>query len=129
MRTYRLDRIRLSLDPKKGDPRVADTLIQISERVAKLHGPDAPRRIEASGPDGPIQTEEQQIDYDRLSLDELLTSRSDGKEVSRHCELGREPPAGSRIREDVPWQGASIFCIVAAVGKTDSGSLKLLDEL
>ena len=31
---YRLDRIRLSLDPKKGDPRVADTLIRISERVA-----------------------------------------------------------------------------------------------
>ena len=49
---YRLDRIRLSLDPKKGDPRVADTLIRISERVAKLHGLDAPQRIEASGPNG-----------------------------------------------------------------------------
>jgi hypothetical protein len=57
---YRLDRIRLSLDPKKGDPRVADTLIRISERVAKLHGLDAPQRIEASGPEGgPIQTQEQ----------------------------------------------------------------------
>jgi len=34
---YRLDRMRLALDPKKGDPRVADTLIRISERVSKLH--------------------------------------------------------------------------------------------
>jgi hypothetical protein len=33
--------LRLSVDPKKGDPRVADTLIRISERVAKLHGLDA----------------------------------------------------------------------------------------
>src|SRR5258705_771659 len=70
---YRMDRIRLALDPRKSDPRVADTLIRISERVAKLHGLDAPQRIEASGPGGgPIQTEEQQPDYDRLSFDELL---------------------------------------------------------
>src|SRR6516165_645903 len=40
---YRLDRLRLALDPKKSDPRVADTLIRISERVAKLHGLDAPQ--------------------------------------------------------------------------------------
>jgi hypothetical protein len=69
---YRLDRIRLSLDPKKADPRVADTLIRISERVAKLHGLDAPQRIEASGPNGgPIETEEKP-DYSKLTLDELL---------------------------------------------------------
>jgi hypothetical protein len=69
---YRLDRIRLSLDPKKGDPRVADTLIRISERVAKLHGLDAPQRIEASGPNGgPIQTEEK-MDLDKLTVEELL---------------------------------------------------------
>src|SRR6266852_8369380 len=45
---YRLDRMRLALDPKKSDPRVADTLIliRISERVAKLHGLDAPQQIE-----------------------------------------------------------------------------------
>jgi len=64
--------LRLSLDPKKGDPRVADTLIRISERVAKLHGLDAPQRIEASGPSGgPIQTEEK-WDYGKLDLDEML---------------------------------------------------------
>jgi hypothetical protein len=73
---YRLDRIRLSLDPKKGDPRVADTLIRISERVAKLHGLDAPQRIEASGPDGgPIETEEK-MDLSKLTLDELLLLRA-----------------------------------------------------
>jgi hypothetical protein len=73
---YRMDRIRLSLDPKKGDPRVADTLIRISERVAKLHGLDAPQRIEASGPGGrPIETEESP-DYSKLTLDEMLLLRA-----------------------------------------------------
>jgi hypothetical protein len=70
---YRMDRIRLALDPKKSDPRVADTLIRISERVAKLHGLNAPQRIEASGPKGgPIQTQQQGLDFSRLTLDELL---------------------------------------------------------
>jgi hypothetical protein len=51
--------LRLSLDPKKGDPRLADTLIRISERVAKLHGLDAPQRIETIGTDGgPIETKQ-----------------------------------------------------------------------
>ena len=69
---YRLDKIRLSLDSKKGDPRVADTLIRISERVAKLHGLDAPQRIEASGPNGgPIETEEK-MDLSKLTVEELL---------------------------------------------------------
>jgi len=45
---YRLDRMRLALDPKT-DPRVADTLIRISERVAKLHGLDAPSKLRRVG--------------------------------------------------------------------------------
>jgi len=62
----------VALDPKRSDPRVADTLIRISERLAKLHGLDAPQRIEAAGPDGrPIKTEEQP-DLSKLTLDELL---------------------------------------------------------
>ena len=69
---YRLDRLRVALDPKRGDPRVADTLIRISERVAKLHGLDPPQRIEATGPDGgPIKTKEQP-DLSKLTLNELL---------------------------------------------------------
>src|SRR5882724_7955532 len=65
--------LRLSLDPKKGDPRVADTLIRISERVAKLHGLDAPQRIETTGKDGgPIETKQTEPDFDKLTLDELL---------------------------------------------------------
>jgi hypothetical protein len=68
---HRLDRYRLALDSRKSDPRTVDTLIRISERVAKLH--DAPQRIEASGPNGgPIETQEQQPDYSKLTLDELL---------------------------------------------------------
>jgi hypothetical protein len=40
--------------------------------VAKLHGLDAPQRIEASGPNGgPIETEENP-DYSKLTLEELL---------------------------------------------------------
>ncbi|HKV25618.1 MAG TPA: hypothetical protein VJN93_13575 [Candidatus Acidoferrum sp.] len=69
----RLDRYRLALDPRKSDPRVADTLIRISERVAKLHGIDAPQRIEASGPGGvPIQTQEESLDLSKLTVEELL---------------------------------------------------------
>jgi len=70
---YRMDRIRLALDPRKSDPRVADTLIRISERVAKLHGLDAPQRIEPTGKDGgPIETKQTEPDFDKLTLDELL---------------------------------------------------------
>jgi hypothetical protein len=69
---HRLDRYRLSLDSRRGDPRTVDTLIRISERVAKLHGLDAPQRIEASGPNGgPIETQEK-MDYSALTLDEML---------------------------------------------------------
>jgi hypothetical protein len=69
---HRLDRYRLALDSRKSDPRAVDTLIRISERVAKLHGLDAPQRIEASGPNGgPIETEEK-MDYSKLTLEELL---------------------------------------------------------
>ena len=70
---HRLDRYRLALDSCKSDPRAVDTLIRISERMAKLHGLDAPQRIEASGPNGgPIQTQEQQPDFSKFSHDELL---------------------------------------------------------
>jgi hypothetical protein len=70
---YRLDRYRRSLEPRKTDPRTVDTLIRISERVAKLHGLDAPQRIEAIGLDGgPIQTQEPQLDFSKFSHDELL---------------------------------------------------------
>jgi len=70
---YRLDRYRLSLDSRKGDPRTVDTLIRISERVAKLHGLDAPQRIEQTGLNGgPIQTQETQPDFSKFSHDELL---------------------------------------------------------
>src|SRR4029077_3621634 len=65
---YRMDRIRLALDPKKSDPHVADTLIRISERVAKLHGLDAPQRKDG----GPIETKQTEPDFDKLTLDELL---------------------------------------------------------
>jgi hypothetical protein len=73
---HRLDRYRLALDSRKSDPRTVDTLIRISERVAKLHGLDAPQRIEASGPDGgPIQTQEQELDLSKLTFEEKVQLR------------------------------------------------------
>lgn len=70
---HRLDRYRLALDSRKSDPRAVDTLIRISERVAKLHGLDAPQRIEQTGLNGgPIQSQEQKPDLNKLSFDELL---------------------------------------------------------
>jgi hypothetical protein len=70
---YRLDRYRMGLESRKSDPRAVDTLIRISERVAKLHGLDAPQRIEASVPNGgAIETQAQEPDYSKLTLDEML---------------------------------------------------------
>jgi hypothetical protein len=106
---YRLDRIRLSLDPKKADPRVADTLIRMSERVAKLHGLDAPQRIEASGPNGgPIETEERP-DYSKLTLDELLLLEAMAKKSRGIANWDERLVRAVRIRQDVRWQGASIL--------------------
>jgi hypothetical protein len=74
---YRLDRYRLSLDSHRADPRTVDTLIRISERVAKLHGLDAPQKTELSGPNaGPIQTQEEKADFSGFSHDELLIFRA-----------------------------------------------------
>jgi hypothetical protein len=73
---YRLDRYRLALDARKTDPRTVDTLIRISERVAKLHGLDAPQRIEASGPNGgPIQAQQSEPDFSKLTFEEKLQLR------------------------------------------------------
>jgi hypothetical protein len=91
---HRLDRYRLALDAKKSDPRVADTLIRISERVAKLHGLDAPQRIEASGLNGgPIQTQEQAPDYSKFSHDELLIF------MALHAKAAGDPNWDERIRD------------------------------
>lgn len=55
----RMDAMRVLLWPKRADPRVADSLLRISERVAKLHGLDAPAKHELTGADGgPIETQE-----------------------------------------------------------------------
>lgn len=71
---FRLDKIRVMLWPKRSDPRVADSLLRISERTARLCGLDKPTKIEASGPDGgPIETAQGSSvpDLTRLSVEEL----------------------------------------------------------
>ena len=67
---YRLDRLRFALDPKRADPRVADTLLRISERMAKLHGLDAPQKCETSPLDH-AQPIEPAYDLSKLTLPEL----------------------------------------------------------
>jgi hypothetical protein len=96
---YRLDRMRLALDPKKFDPRVADTLIRISERVAKLHGLDAPQPIQASASDlGPIEAQEPPPDYSKLTLEELLQLEALYKKAH-----GLPPGTPGVINEDGPY--------------------------
>lgn len=58
MELYRLDKLRMGLWPRRADPRVCDSLLRISERVARLHGLDSPVKHELTGADGgPVQTE------------------------------------------------------------------------
>jgi hypothetical protein len=92
----RLDRYRLALDSRKSDPRAVDTLIRISERVAKLHGLDAPQRIEASGPGGgPIETEEKP-DFNKLTFDEKVQLRDLLRKAHGLSEIDTEDGPYSR---------------------------------
>lgn len=63
----RLDAMWLALYPKRKEPRVADSLVRLMDRRAKLLGLDAPKRIEQTGRDGgPIE-----YDLSGLSVEEL----------------------------------------------------------
>lgn len=54
----RINKIRAALWPKKDKYDVANALIRLEKREAELLGLDAPKRIEASGPNGgPIRLE------------------------------------------------------------------------
>ena len=57
----RLERLIASLDPYREDPAAANTIIRAGERIAKLHGLDAPARLEHSlaGPDLSALSDEQ----------------------------------------------------------------------
>jgi hypothetical protein len=80
-------------DPEAPDPRAVDTLIRISERVAKLHGLDAPTKIEATGADGgPIQTQKQEPDFSKFSHDEMLIF------AALHAKAAGDPNWDQHIR-------------------------------
>ena len=52
----RLDSIQMGLWPQRKNPRVADTLLRIQERRARLLGLDAPTKTALTDPDGgPVQ--------------------------------------------------------------------------
>lgn len=73
MELYQLDKLRVALWPKRSDPRVADSLLRISERTARLVGLDVTKH-EITGPDGgPVQVEQGSSapDLTRLSDEEL----------------------------------------------------------
>ena len=48
----RLDAMRLALWKGRNNPRTADTLLRIEERLAKLRGLDAPTKTALTDPDG-----------------------------------------------------------------------------
>lgn len=50
----RLDSMLLSLWPNRASPRVADTILRLSERRAKLYGLDAPTKVASTTPDGDL---------------------------------------------------------------------------
>ncbi len=52
MQHERINEIRLSLWKQRSNPRVADTLIRLEERAAKLWGLDAPAKSAFVNPDG-----------------------------------------------------------------------------
>jgi hypothetical protein len=67
---YRLDRLIHALDPKRSDPRVAYVLIRISALIARLHGLDAPQRIETSRPKSTLMKGMDSSDLNKLSDEE-----------------------------------------------------------
>jgi hypothetical protein len=68
----RLNRMTFTLWPRMGEPRVVDTLLRISDRVAKLLGLYSPQRIEMCTSSVPIESERNSIDLSKLSVEELL---------------------------------------------------------
>lgn len=70
MEMERLDAITLSLWKGRGNPRVADTLLRISERRARLTGLDAPTLVAPTTPTGealPVGG----LDLSRLTTEQL----------------------------------------------------------
>lgn len=67
----RLNKMRMSLWSKREQPRVADTLLRIDEREARLLGLDAPLRWEGSGPGGGPIPVSGEIDLSKLTVDQL----------------------------------------------------------
>lgn len=69
----RLNRMIFALTPRASDYRVANVLVKISARIAKLYGLDAPQRIETTGKEGgPIETKQTEPDSSKLTLAEKL---------------------------------------------------------
>jgi hypothetical protein len=68
----RIDGIIAKLWPKREHPRVAEVILQASEKRSRLLGLNAPERREISGPGGrPIQTATTVFDASRLSTAQL----------------------------------------------------------
>lgn len=68
----RMDGIWRELWPKRADPRVADTLIRLLERRAKLLGLDAPEQIRLGGVHGaPVGVAADNWDLNKLSIEQL----------------------------------------------------------
>lgn len=69
---FRLEKIRFALWARRSDPRVADTLIRLSERTARLVGLDAPAKYEVTGDDGgPVQVQQTGPDLTKLTDEEI----------------------------------------------------------
>lgn len=84
MELYRLDKLRVALWPKRADPRVADSLLRISERVGKLHGLDITKHEITGADGGPVQVEQggSGPDLTGLTDDELRQFAAISKKIN-----------------------------------------------
>jgi hypothetical protein len=69
MLILQLNHLLMALSPKASDTRTVDAQIQISKCLAKLYTVAAELRIDPSAMDEPTESE---LDFDRLTLEELL---------------------------------------------------------
>ena len=69
MELSRMDEIQLKLWDKRGDPRVADTLLRLFERRSKLMGLDAPTKVENKN--NSVVTSDVTIQTDKLTNDAM----------------------------------------------------------
>ncbi len=97
----RLDKILYKLMPKAENPRVADTLIRVLERRARIMGYDAPTKIEAKI-DGKDLSDEQRLARIEEILDAGRARRAALLAGDQTIEVASQPPVLKMLAGGAP---------------------------